>query len=295
MQVSQLAFKVIPGLPLVEEGDDLVELIMRAAADCGAALDDGDVLVVAQKIVSKAEGRLRDLRDITPSSAALDLARVTAKDPRLVELILSESIDIVRHREGLIITRTRQGLVMANAGIDASNVPQSEGTETVLLLPVDADASAARIRAQIKGRTGAQAAVIISDSLGRPWREGTLGTAIGVSGLTALADLRGNVDLFGRELRVSQVATADALAATATLLMGEGDEGQPVVVVSGLAQQSEGTARDLVRPVEHVDEGVVSQGLQQMNIFDTRKGRADDILNVRVGMNRPDDTPIVAA
>ena len=251
MHVSQLALKVIPGLPLVEQGDDLVDLVLRAAGACGETLQEGDVLVLAQKIVSKAEGRLRDLQDITPSRAALELAEVTDKDPRLVELILSESSEVVRQREGLIITRTRQGLVMANAGIDASNVPQSGDSEHVLLLPVDADASAARLREHFKSRTGAQLAVIISDSLGRPWREGTVGTAIGVSGLTALADLRGNIDLFGRELRVSQVGTADALAATATLLMGEGNEGQPVVLVRGFPDQTEGAASDLVRPVEH--------------------------------------------
>ncbi len=251
MPLSQLTLSVVPGLPLIKEGDALVELLLHAIGAAGDVLRDGDVLVLAQKIVSKAEGRIRDLQEVVPSNTAQELAVVTGKDPRLIELILSESTEVVRRRQGLIITRTRQGLVMANAGIDVSNVAQSQGSECVLLLPVDADASAARIREQIENHAGVRTAVIISDSLGRPWREGTVGTAIGVSGLTALADLRGNVDLFGRELQVSQAANADALAAAATLLMGEGDEGQPLVLVRGFSSEAEGTASDLVRPLEH--------------------------------------------
>lgn len=208
---------------------------------------DGDVVVLAQKIVSKAEGREVSLASVTPSARAEELAGITLKDPRLVELVLRESTEVVRAVPNILIVRHRLGFVMAQGGIDASNV---DGTDTVLLLPIDPDASAARLRQALMALTGSDVGVVINDSWGRAWRIGTVGTAIGVAGLPGLIDMRGKPDLNGRILRVTEIGHADEIAAAASLLMGQADEGRPVVILRGLGRlAAEGTARDLVRPV----------------------------------------------
>ena len=246
---KRLQLIALPGLPLVEAGADLAVLIDAASAAAGEGLADGDIIVVAQKIVSKAEGRAVDLAAVEPSARARELAPQVDKDPRLVELILSESSEVLRHRPGVLVVVHRLGMVLANAGIDASNV--ADDGETVLLLPEDPDGTAARLRAALAERPGADVAVIVSDSVGRAWRQGTVGIALGAAGLPALLDLRGQRDLFGRPLRVSEVGLADEIASAASLLQGQGDEGAPVVVVRGLDWQGageEGRAADLIRP-----------------------------------------------
>ena len=248
MSGKRLQLIALPGLPLVEAGADIAALVDAASAAVGEALADGDVVVIAQKIVSKAEGRAVDLGSVTPSARARELAGQVDKDPRLVELILSESSEVLRHRPGVLVVVHRLGMVLANAGIDASNV--ADDGETVLLLPEDPDGTAARLRAAFAERPGADVAVIVSDSIGRAWRQGTVGVALGAAGLPALLDLRGRRDLFGRPLRVSEVGLADEIASAASLLQGQGAEGAPVVVVRGLDWQGagEGTAADLIRP-----------------------------------------------
>ena len=230
---------------MVQPGDDLAALIEAGYAQAGEAPAAGDVLVVAQKIVSKSEGRYADLAAVEPGDEALALARRTEKDPRLVELILGESRRVVRHRPNVIIVEHRLGFVMANAGIDSSNVEPAEGEETgarVLLLPRDPDGSARRLREGLRARLGVYCAVIVNDSVGRAWRVGTVGLALGAAGLPALLDLRGRDDLFGRPLEVTQVGLADELAAAASLLQGEADEGMPAVVVRGLSPAGPGNA-----------------------------------------------------
>ena len=250
MKTTRIELIALPGLPLVRPGDDLVGLIEAGLAAAGLTLVNGDVLVIAQKIVSKAAGRFVDLATVEPSARALELAAVTGKEPRQVELILRESVDVVAHRPGVLIVENRLGLVMANAGIDASNVG-GEGPDTVLLLPEDPDGECRRLRAVLGERRGAEIAVVINDSIGRAWRQGTVGLAIGSAGLPALWDLRGNADLFGRKLEVSQQAIADELAAAASLVQGQGGEGQPVVLVRGLRYPaSDQGARALLRPRE---------------------------------------------
>lgn len=222
----------LPGLPLFAPGDDLAGAIAQALRRAGLTLCDGDVLVAAQKIISKVEGRAVQLATVEPTPAARELAERTAKPAAVAELILRESQAIMRARPGLVIARHRLGHVAANAGIDASNVADADG-ETVLLWPVDPDASAARLRRQLESRFGVQIAVVISDSLGRAWRLGTVGTAIGASGLGALIDRRGERDLFGRVLQATLVARADELAAAASLVIGEAAEGTPVALIRG--------------------------------------------------------------
>jgi len=238
----------VPGIPLVRPGDDLAALIVAALGAGGLALNEGDVLAVAQKIVSKAEGRHVVLDEVTPSARARVLAAETAKDPRLVEVILGESHAVLRHRPGVLIVVHRLGLVLANAGVDASNVEAADGRERVLLLPADPDASAARLRAGLQKRLGIDVGVIVTDSPGRAWRHGSVNIAIGAAGLPALLDLRGRQDLFGRPLRATTVGHADQIAAAAGLLQGQAAEGLPVVIVRGLpAAGPEGTAADLIR------------------------------------------------
>jgi coenzyme F420-0:L-glutamate ligase/coenzyme F420-1:gamma-L-glutamate ligase len=240
-----LALHALPGIPLVQQGDDLAGLIEAGLARAGLALADGDVLVLAQKIVSKAEGRLVDLAAVTPSPRAVELGREIGKDPRLVELILGESVRVVRTRPGLLIVEHRLGFVMANAGVDQSNV----GSGRALLLPRDPDASAEALRARLAGRSGARIGVVINDSFGRAWRRGTVGVAIGAAGLPALVDLRGRPDLFGRVLEVSIIGLADEIAAAASLLMGQADEARPAVLLRGLAWDGAALgAAELVRP-----------------------------------------------
>ncbi len=251
MSLPRLDAVALPGIPLVREGDDLVLLIRDALARAGLELTAGDVLVVAQKIVSKAEGRLVRLQTVRPSAEARRLADLCGKDPRLVEVILGESSKIVRVRDNLIIARHRLGMVMANAGVDLSNVAGTDG-DVVLILPENPDASCARIGTALAEASGHHVGVVINDSVGRAWRRGQIGTAIGCWGLDALQDLRGQRDLFGRELQVSEAAMADELAGLATLLQGQAGEGLPVVLVRGgfADPSSRGTAADLIRPLE---------------------------------------------
>jgi coenzyme F420-0:L-glutamate ligase/coenzyme F420-1:gamma-L-glutamate ligase len=239
----------LQGLPLIKAGDDLVELIASAFRQNGVTPHAGDVLVVAQKIVSKAEGRAVDLATVEPSAKTLALAAEVDKDPRLVEVILSESVRVVRARRGVLIVEHRLGFIMANAGVDQSNVGPADGSTHVLLLPENPDRSAETLRRGLKARTGVAVAVVINDSFGRPWRQGTAGVAIGVAGLPAVVDLRGQPDLFGRTLEVSVVGFADEVAAAASLLMGQADEALPAVLIRGLSWSGpESTAASLVRP-----------------------------------------------
>jgi len=244
---AALTLTAIADFPLIGPGDDLAAIVCNA---CDGSLRDGDVLVVAQKIVSKAEDRFVALDLVRPSRRARDFAARVDKDPRLVELILSESRSVLRYRPGVLIVVHRLGFVMANAGIDASNVGP-EGDGRVLLLPRDPDESAARLRAAIRAREGVDVAVIVSDSVGRAWRNGTVGIALGAAGLPALLDLRGRADLFGRSLRSSQIGLADELAAAASLVQGQADEGTPAVLIRGLSVDGPpAPARALIRPRE---------------------------------------------
>ena len=258
MTPSELRIRALAGFPPVRPGDDPGELVADAIARARESLRDGDVLVVAQKIVSKAEGRIVRLADVAPSPRAIELAARTEKDPRAVEAILRESVEVVRAAPGVLIVETRHGIVLANAGADMSNVEHDEEDDHLLLLPEDPDASADRLRAALVARAsgggGPRIGVIVADSVGRAWREGTVGLAIGVSGLPARLDRRGEPDLFGRALHVTEVGIADSLASAASIVMGEGAEGRPAALVRGLSfeDRSEaeraGRARDLVRP-----------------------------------------------
>ncbi len=251
MVAAELSLRALDGIPLIAAGDDLPRIIIEALAANGQELRDGDAIVLAQKIVSKAEGRLVALADVTPSSRAIDLAAQSRKDPRVVELILAESTEILRVRPGAIIVAHRLGFVAANAGIDQSNIGNVGQDDRALLLPVDPDASCAAIRERLRDQTGADAAVLIIDSIGRAWRTGTIGTAIGVAGMPGLLDLRTRPDLFGRPLQTSELGLADELAAAASLVMGQADEGRPIVLARGLPYpRREGSARELIRPKE---------------------------------------------
>jgi coenzyme F420-0:L-glutamate ligase/coenzyme F420-1:gamma-L-glutamate ligase len=235
------------GLPMVGKGMDLAELIAAGLEAASLELQDDDILVVAQKIVSKAEGRMVRLADVAPSEEARRRGQETGKDPAVVQLILDESLSVLRQGAQVLIVDHRLGFVMANAGIDQSNAAPG----CAILLPVDPDASAARLADALGRRCGRRIGVIIIDSFGRAWRNGTVGTAIGVSGLPALLDLRGTPDLFGRPLQITEVGLADELAAAASLLMGQADEGTPVVVLRGLRlPERDGSAADLHRARE---------------------------------------------
>lgn len=238
----------LAGIPLVQEGDDLSALMEQAVARAGLSLQAGDVLVVAQKIISKSEGRVVRLRDVQPTARAVELAEITDKDPRMVQLILDESIEVVRAVPGVLIVRHRLGMIGANAGIDQSNI-EHQGGECALLLPVDPDRSAARLRDTLQQRTGKKLGVVVSDSMNRPWRLGTMGQAIGSAGILVLDDRRGQRDLFGRELQVTMTNRADSIAAAALLVMGETTESVPAALVRGFApEESTQAARDSIRP-----------------------------------------------
>jgi coenzyme F420-0:L-glutamate ligase/coenzyme F420-1:gamma-L-glutamate ligase len=237
----------LPDIPEVVRDASLCDLLISAVARANMTLQAGDVVVLAQKIVSKAEGRLVRLASVTPSERAQDIAQKAGKDARFVELILRESRKVLRVKPGIIIVEHRLGFVMANAGIDQSNVPG--GNESVLLLPENPDASAQLLRNQIQQRCGVAVAVLIIDSFGRAWRHGVTGTAIGVAGMPALVDLRGDKDREGRVLKVTQVAAADELAAAASLVMGQADEGTPAVLVRGFPYDlRESAVSELLRP-----------------------------------------------
>ncbi len=252
-KVQPLVFTPLAGIPLVREGDDLAGLLLESLDKNQTQLQQGDILVAAQKVVSKAEGRGVDLNTVTPSSRALQLAQETGKDPREVELILRESKAVIRTRKGLIIVEHRLGFICANAGIDHSNVSPGEtpGEERVLLLPENPDRSAARIREQLESACGCRVGVVIIDSHGRAWREGTAGISIGFSGVPGIVDLRGKPDLFDYHLRITKIAAVDELAASASLVMGQADEAIPAVHVRGFPYPlREGSFEELPRKKE---------------------------------------------
>ena len=240
----------IPDLPEIRPGDDLAATILDGLDRAGMDLEQGDVVVVAQKVVSKAEGRIVDLTAVEPRPEAGRLAAKCDKDPRLIELVLRESTAVLRSVPGVVIVEHRLGLVLANAGIDQSNLRSGDDHGCALLLPEDPDASAAALREALAARYGlGRLGVIVNDSVGRAWRMGTVGLAIGVAGMTALRDLRGERDRFGRQLQVSETGIADQVASAAQIVQGEGDEGRPVVRVRGLGRLGPAqTAHDLLRP-----------------------------------------------
>lgn len=228
-----LEMHALPNFPLVEPGDDLLAMTLQCLAEAGLSLQDGDVLVMAQKIFSKAENRYIHLHQVEAGSEACELAEKVDKDPRLVQLILDESVEVVRHRPGAVIVEHRLGYVHANAGIDQSNIASDENDERVLLLPLDPDASSAQLREAIAREASADVAIIMNDSAGRAWRNGTQGFAIGTAGFEPVVDLVGETDLFGRVLQATTVAVADELAAGASFMMGQAAEATPVVLVRG--------------------------------------------------------------
>ena len=250
MAESELTLHAIAGVPMVKPGDDLATVVLSSLATEGFELRDGDVLALAQKIVSKAEHRQFKLADIAPGDDALKLAAEVDKDPRLVQLILNESTEVLRKKPGVLIVRHKLGIVGANAGIDQSNIDHGDAEEA-LLLPEDPDASAKNLTAEIAKRTGKSVGTIIADSMNRPWRMGTIGGAIGCAGVNVLDDYRGGNDLYGRELKVTLINRADALAGAATLLMGETTEKVPLVLIRGIAPyRGDDCARDIPRPLE---------------------------------------------
>ena len=287
MTPGELRVRAIEGVPRVRPGDDLGALLAEAIARSGEGLRDGDVVVVAQKIVSKAEGRIVRLADVAPSPQAIELGTRVDKDPRAVEVILGEAVEVLRAVPGVLIVETRHGIILANAGADMSNIEHDDEDDHLLLLPEDPDASADRLRDALAARMSPEAArpddrnaatrttvgaegaegvsagsgaprigVVVADSVGRAWREGTVGLAIGVSGVPARLDRRGEPDLFGRALHVTEVGIADSIASAASIVMGEAAEGRPAALVRGLSfeDRSEaeraGRARQLVRPRE---------------------------------------------
>ena len=248
MSRQPLTFTALPGIPLIRPGDDLVAIMLAGLSTAGLTLAQGDVLVIGQKIVSKAEGRYVDLNDVTPSPEAERLSRETSKDPRLVELILRESVEVLRKRDNLIVVEHKLGFVCANAGIDRSNVKGEGDGEWVLLLPEDPDKSARELRAGLLAASGVGIGVLINDSHGRAWRVGTVGVCIGVAGFPAIVDLRGEKDLFGYTLRSTVIGLADEIAAGASALMGQADERQPVIHVRGLPYSlREGFLSEIIR------------------------------------------------
>lgn len=238
---------------MINPGDDLSQIIVDSLAKTRITIDENDILIIAQKIVSKAEDRLIDLTSVVPSKEALGLARITEKDPKLIELVLRESKSVLRYRPGTIIVEHRLGFICANAGIDHSNVKGKWGQDEdwVLLLPEDPDRSAATLREKIREKTGKNIGIMIIDSHGRAWRNGVVGICIGLSGMPAVVDKRGHPDLFGYKLRATQIAVADELAAGASLLMGQADEASPVIHVRGFPYPlRESHLQELIRPKE---------------------------------------------
>lgn len=249
--MRRLTLTAVPHIPLIQPGDDLAQILAEALLAADLRPQAGDVLAIAQKIVSKAEGRYVNLKDVVPSDEAVKVAHVVDKDARLVELILQESTEISRMAKGVLIVRHKLGFTSANAGIDRSNIKHHEGEEQVLLLPQNPDRSAAALRTALHNLLGIKLGLIITDSHGRPFRLGIQNIAIGVAGIPALVDKRGDLDMFGNELKVTTIGLADELAAASGLLMGQADEAAPAVLMQGLnLPESDGQAHDLVRPRE---------------------------------------------
>jgi coenzyme F420-0:L-glutamate ligase / coenzyme F420-1:gamma-L-glutamate ligase len=250
MNSRRLTLTALAGIPLVKPSDDLAALLLAALQSTDIVANDGDILVVAQKIVSKAEGRIVNLNEIVPSLYASALAKEVDKDPRLVEIILSESSEVIRRRKGVLIVAHRLGFVMANAGVDQSNSGEGDD-ELVVLLPRDPDASAAALKAKLDQCCQAKIGVIINDSFGRAWRNGVVGVALGAAGVPSLRNMVGISDLFGRKMQVTEVALADEIAAAASLLMGQAAEALPAVHVRGFACEGPPLpAAALLRPKE---------------------------------------------
>jgi len=234
-------------IPLIQEGDSIADCVVKAAKEERVQLSNGDIIVIAQKIVSKAEGGIVRLNSITPSQKAHEIAKTSGKDPRHIETILQQSAKIVRLKEAHLIVETHHGFICANAGVDRSNV---EDPDSITVLPVDADKSAREIRRRIRELTGTEVGVIVSDTFGRAWRIGQVNVAIGVDGLRPIIDYRGQKDMFGYVLNVTQMAVADELASAAELEMKKSD-GVPVVIVKGIDYAAgNGSARELIRPAE---------------------------------------------
>ena len=251
MVARSISLHALSSIPLVMPGDDIGKIIIESLDADQLELVDGDVIVIAQKIISKAEGRYRNLADVIPTAEALGIAKTVDKDPRLVELILQESVDIVRQAPGVLIVENKLGIVHANAGIDRSNIPAEDNVENVLLLPVEPDASAKVLKQFVANTLGVEIAVIINDSTGRAWRNGTTGIAIGVAGIPAIIDMRGTPDLFKRPMETTEIGFADELASAASLLMGQADEGSPVVIIKGLyPKQDDQGVKPLLRSRE---------------------------------------------
>jgi coenzyme F420-0:L-glutamate ligase/coenzyme F420-1:gamma-L-glutamate ligase len=230
---SAVSLHPLSGLPLFEPGDDIAAIVGEALRSSGLGLLDQDILIVAQKIVSKAEGRYIELDDVVPSGAARELASRTGKDPRHVEVVLSESEEVVKVGPQVIVVAHRLGYVMANAGVDESNIEHGTRGERALLLPRDPDGSAAALKRDLDAMFGVSCGVVINDSFGRPWRNGVVGVAIGAAGVPSLVNRVGEPDLFGRRLKVTEIATADEIASAASLLMGQAAEGIPAVLMRG--------------------------------------------------------------
>jgi len=249
--VRQLQLTALPGIPEVHAGDSLAALIVAALARSRCPLAADDVIVVAQKIVSKAEGRQVFLDTVQPSARALELARAADKDARLMELVLRESREVIRVKPGVVIVEHRLGFIMANAGVDQSNLDGQQAAASALLLPENPDASAERLREELRAACGAEIGVVVNDSFGRAWRNGVTGVAIGVAGVPALVDMRGQTDRSGRELKVTQIAAADELAAAASLVMGQAHESFPVVLARGFPYRLRASSvAELIRPRE---------------------------------------------
>jgi len=250
---KSITYTALSNVPLVEPGDDIVELVIDGLKREQLALKDDDVIVIAQKIISKSENRYVELAQVIPSEEALRLAEVVGKDPRHIEVVLSESSEVVRCRKNVMIVAHRLGFVMANAGIDESNIRHDDGKGRLLLLPLDPDQSSARIKERLDAQFGVRIGVIINDSFGRPWRNGVVGVALGSAGIPSLRNMIGTPDLFGRSLQVTEIAVADELAAAASLLMGQGQEGRPIIHVRGFSCDAPANgAASLIRP-KHMD------------------------------------------
>jgi coenzyme F420-0:L-glutamate ligase / coenzyme F420-1:gamma-L-glutamate ligase len=244
-----ITYTALPNIPLVQPGDDVCAIIKAGLVEAGIVLQNGDVIVIAQKIISKSENRYVDLAAILPSARAEELAGITGKDVRHIEVVLAESAEVLRARKNVIIVAHRLGYVMANAGIDESNINHVDGPGRVLLLPVDPDRSCREIKARLDRECAVSVGVIINDSFGRAWRNGVVGVALGAAGIASLQNLIGSPDLFGRAMKVTEVAIGDELAAAASLAMGQGAEGTPIVHVRGFRNRApDNDASALIRP-----------------------------------------------